>query len=822
MTRALEVQSTFSSGEVEPRLVERRDVQFYYSAVTRGRQVIALPQGGFAATSGTVLESPLRNPLTPLDLGGAALTAPNGGDVAHLTDGDPGTALVTNAATGGTFVVLHVDLGAATTFCALDARGFLAAGAGDLCFVAQWSADNAAWHELGRCDIETTARNRRFATPPAGAVTARYLRLALDDHAAAGAVSLGSIRLLAEGAFSGTLRTINFNFRAGQEYTLAATPLNIDVFHDGVWQAAIASDIDAAMLDEIDWAQRLDSLVVFHETLATPQFRRQGRHTEWNDEPYPFRNLPLYDFGGAYANGVDAMQRIQLFNLGGSESFDLTIEGQTTTAIEVDASNSETTAANIKAALEALPNVDPGLTVNVAWDTIFDVIFTGGDNAARPWLTMAGTALDENGAVVVRELVRGKAAGEAVMSPARGWPRTGVFYQQSLLLAGLESLPRHMLKSVTGSPDDFNTEIAAATGAMLFELDGGTANEIVKVVDGLALMAFTRDDIYHLSSDRLSKTEVPPFKPAQQQGIKRGVPVASIEGGLIYVEAGGHIVRETKYSEVLRNFQAQNISVLSAHLLNDPIDLAHRRAVRSQENDLVLIVNADGSLIQMTALRSENITGFTLRETQGRFRAVSVNSRQETRLAVARRTAGVERLWLERLDRDTVTDCAHVATGEDITSVTPGAAFEGEVLHVFCDRAYIGTRTVAGGQIAGLPAASRIEAGYAALADVIDMPVLKDEEAERPMARLKRAHTLHLSLFETDHVAVEVNGGPTYEVPLMEIGGMDVGEAIGDRLFTGTAHLEGFLGFTETAQVRVRQLRPGRLTVRSMRKELRV
>lgn len=822
MARTLEVQSTFSSGEVEPRLVERRDVQFYYSAVTRGRQVIALPQGGFAATAGTVLESRLRNPVAAIDMSGATLTAPNGGDVGNLTDGDPETLLVTDPATSGTFVVLHIDLGAPATFVMLDARGFLAETAADQRFVAQWSTNDSDWNELGRFDIETEARNRRFSASPGESVTARYLRLVIDDDDTVGAVSLAGIRLFGEGAFTGAVRTLNFNFRAGQEYTLVMTPSNIDVFHDGAWQAAIASEVTAQMLPEIDWAQRLDSLVVFHETLETPQFRRQGRHTEWNDEPYPYRNLPLYDYGETYTNGVDAVQRIQLFNLGGGESFDLTLEGQTTTAIEVSNSGWPATVANVKAALEALPNVDPGLTVTLVANGVFDVTFTGGANAARSWLVMAGTGLDANGSVVVRELVRGKSAGEPAISAQRDWPRTGVFYQQSLVTGGLGSLPRHILKSVTGSPDDFNTEITAATGAMFFELDGGTANEIVKIIDGLSLMAFTRDDLYHLAADRLSKTETPPFKPAQQQGIKRGVPVASIEGGLIYVEAGGHIVREAKYSEVLRNFQAQNISVLSAHLLNDPVDLAHRRAVRSQENDLVLIVNADGSLIQMTALRSENITGFTLRETEGSFRAVSLNSQQETRLAVARRTAGTDRLWLERIDRDTITDCAHVATGAGITSIAVGAAFDGEVLHVFCDRAYVGTRTVQGGQIAGLPASDRIEAGFAALADVIDMPVLKDEEAERPMARLKRCYALHLSLFETDHVAVEVNGGPVYEVPLMQIGGMNVGDAIGDNPFTGTVHLEGFLGFTETAQVRVRQMRPGRLTVRSMRKELRV
>ncbi|TIT48612.1 MAG: hypothetical protein E5W72_17575 [Mesorhizobium sp.] len=169
-----------------------------------------------------------------------------------------------------------------------------------------------------------------------------------------------------------------------------------------------------------------------------------------------------------------------------------------------------------------------------------------------------------------------------------------------------------------------------------------------------------------------------------------------------------------------------------------------------------------------------------------------------------------------------MTDAAQVATGVDITSIAVPAAFNGEILHVFCDKAYVGTRTVAAGAISGLPACARIEAGYAVLPDVVDMPVLKDEEAQRPLARQKRCSTLHLSLFETDHIAVQVNSGPIYEVPLMQLGEFEVGESIGDRPFTGTVHLEGFLGFTETAQVRILGLRPGRMTVRQIRKEVRV
>lgn len=826
MARILEVQSTFSSGEADPKLIERRDVEFYYSAVERGRNIVALPQGGFSNVSGTVSESLLRNPVASLGFVGATITAPNGGTAANLTDGDSATVLVTAAAGAGTVVAVHVDLGAAKTFCAFDVIGvFAELLARDQCLLVQWSADDAAWNTIQTMDIDKTAENkrsRRFAVGPGLSLTARYLRVVTTGGAGLGTITIAGIALLQEGAYDGAVRLANFNFRQGQEYTLALTPGQGDVFFNGVWQASFATEISAAQLAELDWTQKLDSFLAFHEDLEPPLIKRQGRNTEWNFAPYPFKKLPLEDFGGVYTNGINAVQRVQLYSIAGGEAFDLTLEAQTTTAIARGA-DAAASILNITTALEALPNVDPGLTVtHVSGNATFDVEFSGGANANRPWLLMGASALDDNGTVVVREIIKGVEPGEPVISAAQGWPRTGIFYQQSLLVAGLKALPRHIMKSITGSVDDFNTEIVTANGGMLFELDGGTANEITKLHSGIALLALTRDTIYYLDADVLSKTVVPAFKPTEQPGNKRGVPLASIEGGLEYVENGGNIMRELKFSELQRNFSAQNISVLSSQLLRDPVDQTHRRAIKSQENDLLYVVNSDGTLIQMTALRSENITGFTLREGTGQIRASSTDSEQNVRLAVSRTTNGATRLWLERIDTACVTDAAHVATGAGITSIAVPPAFNGEILHVFCDKAYVGTRTVAAGAIAGLPACARIEAGYAVLPDVIDMPVLKDEEAQRPLARQKRCSTLHLSLFQTDHIAVQVNGGPIYEVPLMQLGDFEVGESIGDRPFTGTVHLEGFLGFTETAQVRILGLRPGRMTVRQIRKEVRV
>ena len=124
--------------------------------------------------------------------------------------------------------------------------------------------------------------------------------------------------------------------------------------------------------------------------------------------------------------------------------------------------------------------------------------------------------------------------------------------------------------------------------------------------------------------------------------------------------------------------------------------------------------------------------------------------------------------------------------------VRANAARLGIDCHIYAPEADSPAFAVAAGSIAGLPASDRIEAGFATLADVLDMPVLKDEEARRPMARQKRVFCLHLSLYETDHLAVQVNEGAVHPVPLIRLGGdLEIGDAIGDwrsELMTRFSH----------------------------------
>ena len=53
MARLWSLQSAFNRGELDPRLVGRKDLQAYYAGMSRGQNVVTLVQGGVRRRNGT-------------------------------------------------------------------------------------------------------------------------------------------------------------------------------------------------------------------------------------------------------------------------------------------------------------------------------------------------------------------------------------------------------------------------------------------------------------------------------------------------------------------------------------------------------------------------------------------------------------------------------------------------------------------------------------------------------------------------------------------------------------------------------------------------
>jgi hypothetical protein len=274
------------------------------------------------------------------------------------------------------------------------------------------------------------------------------------------------------------------------------------------------------------------------------------------------------------------------------------------------------------------------------------------------------------------------------------------------------------------------------------------------------------------------------------------------------VQRGGQSLTQITYSELEQNFLGDNASVLSAFLVDNPKDIAIRRATRSNDADLLLYVNQDGRLVTLTLMRSQDVSGFAPHATEGEFVSLCTGADQTVWLVCKRNVAGAERMVLERMDPDDFLDSATPFDLGTPGTVIPGlSGYEGQDVYVFADGKHQGIFNVAGGTVVLPRAVTSGRVGFWTAPRATDTPFQPDEEAQRPLARIRRVFGVTLSVLDTAAVSVSANGGEIYAHVLNEP-------------FTGTIELEGFPGFTRDAQVTVSQSVPGRLKVRSVKKKI--
>jgi len=808
MVRALTTQASHTYGVLDPLVIERRDTKFVAASLSDAVNVISLPQGGYVDRGGTTRVSFARRKLDIFTIHTAMLGAPNGGSVAVLTDGNPANTFTTGAVSGAEFIVLTIDLGAKFNVAAVDITNFSSATADrDDCFVVRYSKDGV-WTDLDLpVNLRTTRRNRRFAASPSeGFVSARYLRIVVTGGAGPGAISLRGVTLYTEGAENSDAIVRCFQHADDVNYSLVLTQNNIDVYRDSAWVAAVSSNFSSNMLRRIKMEADYDTILLYHPATPTRRLQWQGSDHEWQMDYVTYENIPLVDYGGVYSNGVDEVQRLNFYDYTNGQGFQLILEG-TKTANIAYSTTSATTAANIKTALEALPGVDPGLTVTDYSADLIEVKFTGGGNAARDWGEMVAISTKPNTYLSIGTRIKGKAAGEDIMSTAQGWPAVGRFTQERTVMGGIPASPGTLLGSVTGEPFNLDTEISGAIAAVSYDL-AGDENTITEIYVGRTIIVFTSANPWHLSTPKLSATAAPEILRSDAPGISPFVPALSLSNSVYYVEKGGRSIVSLSYSELERNFIGDNASVLSAFLVNNPIDWTLRRAVKGNDADVLFYINEDGQLVSVTLMRSQEVSGFMPHATQGKFVSVATDAARTTWVIAERQTGNDTRLMLERMEPELQLDSAVEFNFRLPSTRLAGLeAFEAQDMQVIADGAWQGTFTVRGGKINLPRAVSAARAGLWTAPRAVDTPYYPEEEARQPMGRLKRVFGVDVSVADTEAIAISANGGRLHAMTLA-------------AATTDTLRWEGMPGFTADAKLTISQTRPGRLLVRSVKKRI--
>lgn len=610
-------------------------------------------------------------------------------------------------------------------------------------------------------------------------------------------------------------RLFSFDASDGSSYDLVFSPNLCAMWSATAQVDSVATGLTGAMLSEFTAAQQLDTMLLFHVDLE-PQRITIRAADDWQIDTAPFVGIPTYDYGEDYDNGVPAAWQLEFVGLQNATSvFVLQVSGQDTVSIVYD-SDMTVLAAAIGSAVVDLPNVAAGIAVvSASGDASgkkIDITFSGAGNEGDGWAITGRVINKADAAILSFKTTPGVEPGEPLMSAERGWPHCGCFYGQRLLIGGFRSLPNAWMMSRVGGYYDYDKRYTEANGPALIPMDVPGGERLERLVPNRNLLIFTTRAEYWLAERALSKTTAPNHVQSSRHGSRRGVPIIENEGAALFLHAGGDVLGEFRYTDVEGNFVAADISLLAPHLVHGCKDQALRRATGSISGNLDALIMDDGAARLVTILREQEVTAFARMTTAGTPVAVGVNGRNEMSWIVQRPDAR----RLERFEPGLLLDAAiSFAYGAPASTVTGLERFDGRDVWAIGDDNVFGPYRVSDGAINLPVAVSAVTVGTWSPPVVRTLPLPRTVGPNTVLKRRARIHSVILSVLDTTSIAIGVNGRAARDVDLLRYGApADLPEL--QAAFSGDVKLRGFTGYLDDPYVTITQVRPGRMTVRSI------
>jgi len=336
-------------------------------------------------------------------------------------------------------------------------------------------------------------------------------------------------------------------------------------------------------------------------------------------------------------------------------------------------------------------------------------------------------------------------------------------------------------------------------------LDTNTFNAIVDIISGRDLQVFTTGGEFYVPQEGLTPITPTDFflSSTSRNGCKEGVRVKQLESGILFVQRQGKALSEIAYSDTQLTYVTSKISLLSGHLLKEPNRMDIRRAVATDENDLLLIVNkTDGTIATFSLLRAQNVIAPSEFVTAGEFIDIGVDI-TDIYTVVKRNDNGTNKYYLEVFEDDRLTDSAVIGT----TATSLDAShIDGQTVNVISD-GYVELDQTADSAVTFVnPPTTSSEVGLPIDVQIKTLPLeLKIQSGTRIGFR-KRIVEVNALLHETQNIVINDN-----LVPIRSLGVGALGSPVPE--FTGTKTLHGILGYSADGQITVTQSAPLKLTL---------
>ena len=590
----------------------------------------------------------------------------------------------------------------------------------------------------------------------------------------------------AESAANG-VRLVAFEFSTSDSYMLVFTHNRMHVYKNGALITNINGSgnnyldtsgvsLSSAKLANMCWTQSADTLIVVHEDVAPIKIVRGGTDATWTASAISFDSIPKYAFTLSLSNPAGTLT-----------------PSAVTGKVTLTASSAVFSAGSVGQYINVVPQGRAKI-VQYTSTTVVNAI------TEFPFFNTSAVASGS------WELESGY---ENVWSAGKGWPRTVTFHQGRLYFGGSKSRPSTVWGSKVGIFFDFEGTEGLDDDSVEATLDTNTFNAITDIISGRDLMIFTTGGEFYVPQQGLEPITPTSFfvSTTGRAGSKQGIRVQQLESGVLFIQRQGKILSEIAYSDTQLTYLTSKISLLSGHLLKNPTRMALRRAVDTDENDLLLITNStDGTIAAYSIMRSQNVIAPSEFVTAGgEFLDVGVDI--TTIYTVVKRTiSGVAQYYVERFDSTLLTDSA--VTG-GVSSTASMSHVVGKEVNILLDGIVQANQTVPGGGTVTFPRASTssYEIGLPITVQATTMPIdLKIQSGTR-LGFKKRIVEVNALVYETQNMVI--NGT---EVPFRSFDTVSTLDAdVPD--YTGTKVLHGILGYSNEAKITITQNAPLKLTL---------
>lgn len=477
---------------------------------------------------------------------------------------------------------------------------------------------------------------------------------------------------------------------------------------------------NAIELPEIDYTQSFDAIYFAHLNHKPNKITREA-HTDWRVVDVTFG--PVI----AAPDGVAAVATVPNTDAANSgNAYFPRLQRYAVGAVDDDTGQ------------ESLPSDEASCTNDltlkrnyntVSWDAVtgadrYRVYRADLDGGLGYIGETTGTSFQDDN--IIPDLTDGPRVGRDPFNIAGNFPSTVFFVEQRLGYARTVNNPNAIYLS--RSADLENMDVSRPTqedDAITFRCVATKVNSINQVVPLNDLLAFTSDGLFKIvgsNTDYLAAAPPPRPKRQNNRGASRLKPVVA-DDVAFYAPAVGSDIRAANYTFEIDGYKSDNMSIFSPHFFEGFQIVAW--AFADEPLSCIWAVRSDGALLCFTWEREQEVWGWTICNTQGRYLDVAVipevppgSNVAEHRVyfVVERVINGVTRRFLERMASakwETATnacflDCAFSFQFEEPVTQVSVPVLAGAQVAILADGDVYSSRTVGEDGIVEIPSPSRI------------------------------------------------------------------------------------------------------------------